>query len=326
MHPRAPAGRPDAGWPHTRPLRLATRGSPLARRQTDMVAHLLAQGRPGLVIEPVVVRTEGDRRSEEPLERIGGQGVFVKEIQQAVLDGRADVAVHSAKDLPPFVAPGLVLAAVPVRGDARDALVGSTLAALGSGARVATGAARRRAQLANLRPDLCFVAARGNIETRLARANGDGADAVVVAAAALDRLSITSQAAEILSPLVMLPQVGQGAIALECAADDEAVRGLLALVDHQDSHRALIAERTMLAAMGASCSLPVGGWAEPDGPRLHLRGMVASADGRIQLHADGWGADPVTLGTEVAHKLLHDCGADRLLGQDLGARRGEPAR
>jgi len=101
---------------------------------------------------------------------------------------------------------------------------------------------------------------------------------------------------------------------------------LLALVDHQDSHRALIAERTMLAAMGASCSLPVGGWAEPDGPRLHLRGMVASADGRIQLHADGWGADPVTLGTEVAHKLLHDCGADRLLGQDLGARRGEPAR
>jgi hydroxymethylbilane synthase len=160
----------------------------------------------------------------------------------------------------------------------------------------------------------------------MAKANGGGADAVVVAAAALDRLSITSQAAEILSPLVMLPQVGQGAIALECAADDVAVRALLALVDHEDSHRAVIAERTMLASMGASCSLPVGGWAEPDGHKLHLRGMVASADGRILLHAEGRGADPEKLGAEVARTLLRDCGADRLLGQDLGAPEGQPAR
>jgi hydroxymethylbilane synthase len=317
---------PDVEWPRQRPLRLATRGSPLARRQTDMVAHLLAQGGAGLSVEPVVVRTEGDRRANEPLGEIGGQGVFVKEIQRAVLDGQADVAVHSAKDLPPSTPPGLVLAAVPVRGDVRDALVGSTLAALRPGARVATGAARRRAQLANLRPDLCFVQARGNIETRIAKANGGGVDAVVVAAAALERLSITSQAAEILSPLVMLPQVGQGAIALECAADDEALLALLALVDHRASHRAVIAERTMLAALGASCSLPVGGWAEPDGDELFLRGMVASADGRILLHAEGRAGDPEALGAEVAGKLLVDCGGDRLLGQDLGAPAGKPPR
>lgn len=313
MGARDPGG-PASLWPDGRALRLATRGSPLARRQTDMVSHLLAQGRPGLDIEPIVVRTEGDRLATEPLERIGGQGVFVKEIQQAVLDRRADIAVHSAKDLPPSTPPGLTLAAIPARGDVRDALVGSTFAALGPGARVATGAARRRAQLANLRPDLCFVQARGNIDTRMAKADGKTADAVVIAVAALDRLSVTSQAAEILSPTVMLPQVGQGAIALECRADDDAVLTLLAQIDHDETHRAVVAERALLAALGASCSLPVGGWAEPDGADLHLRALVASADGRVVLRAEGRGLDPVELGTSVAHKLLRGCGGDGLLG------------
>jgi hydroxymethylbilane synthase len=278
-----------------------------------MVAHLLAQARPGLTVEPVIVRTEGDRRPDEALERIGGQGVFVKEIQEAVLDGRADVAVHSAKDMPPRTPEGLVLAAVPARGDVRDALVGSTLAGLGPGARVATGAARRRVQLANLRPDLCFVQARGNIETRLAKAAAGDAEAVVVAAAALERLSITSQAAEVLSPLVMLPQVGQGAIALECLEADAALAALLGEVDDIDSHRALDAERSMLSVLGASCSLPVGGWAEPEGGELRLRGMVASADGRVVLHAEHRGADPAALGAEVARALVEDCGAANLL-------------
>jgi hydroxymethylbilane synthase len=294
-------------------MRLATRGSPLARRQTDMVAHLLAQARPGLTIEPVVVRTEGDRRTDEPLERIGGQGVFVKEIQEAVLDGRADVAVHSAKDMPPRTPVGLLLASVPTRGDVRDALVGSTLADLGPGARVATGAARRRAQLANIRPDLCFVDARGNIETRVAKAGGGGVDAVVVAVAALERLSITSQAAEILSPLVMLPQVGQGAIALECAEGDEPLAALMEDIDDPVTHGAVVAERSMLEMLGASCSLPVGGWAEPDDGALLLRGMVASADGRIVLHAERRGADPAALGAEVARALVEECGAASLL-------------
>lgn len=301
-------------WPAGRPLRLATRGSALARRQTDMVADLVAQAQPGLITEAVIVRTEGDRRPDEPLERIGGQGVFVKEVQQAVLDGRADVAVHSAKDLPPVTPAGLVLVAIPTRGDARDALVGSTLDGLPPGARVATGSARRRAQLANLRPDLTFAPARGNIETRVAKAGRD-ADAVVVAAAALERLNITSTAAEIFSPLVLLPQVGQGAIALECGEGDEAVRSLVATIDAGDTHRAVRAERAMLRALGASCALPVAGWAEPHGTELRLRGMVASTDGRVLLHAERSGADAEALGAEVARTLWSELGGAELLGQ-----------
>lgn len=304
---------PLAQWPGGRPVRLATRGSPLARRQTDMVAHLLAQAAAGLRVEAVVVRTEGDRRPEEPLERIGGQGVFAKEVQQAVLDGRADVAVHSAKDLPPVTPAGLVLAAVPARGDPRDALVGATLARLRPGARVATGSARRRAQLANLRPDLTFVPVRGNIETRVARL-GEGADAVVVAAVALERLGIAPKALDVLSPLTMLPQVGQGALALECAEGDLAVRTLLHELDVDLAHRALDAERAMLAALGASCVLPVAGFAEPGPGGLTLRGMVASADGRVLIRAEQSGGDPERLGADVARALWHDLGGSELLG------------
>jgi hydroxymethylbilane synthase len=307
------AAGPLAQWPDGRPVRLATRGSPLARRQTDMVAHLLAQAVAGLRVEAVVVRTEGDRRPAEPLERIGGQGVFAKEVQQAVLEGRADVAVHSAKDLPPVTPAGLVLAAVPARGDPRDALVGSTLARLGPGARVATGSARRRAQLANLRPDLTFVPVRGNIETRIARL-GEGADAVVVAAVALERLGIAPKALDVLSPLTMLPQVGQGALALECAEGDLAVRTLLHALDVDLAHRALDAERAMLAALGASCVLPVAGFAEPGPAGLTLRGMVASADGRVLIHAEQSGSDPERLGIDVARALWHDLGGSELLG------------
>jgi len=283
-----------------------------------MVAHLLAQGVPGLSVEIVVVRTEGDRRADEPLERIGGQGAFVKEVQQAVLEGRADVAVHSAKDVPPATPDGLTLAAVPPRGDVRDALVGSTLAGLGPGARVATGSARRRAQLANLRPDLCFVPARGNIETRVAKATSGAVDAIVVAAAALERLSMGAQAAEVFAPLVMLPQVGQGAIALEGAATDEEVLALLQVADHDESHDAVRAERAMLGALGATCALPVGGWAHRDGDQLHLRGMVASADGRIVLHAESTGTDPAALGSAVAASLLKGCGAATFEGSWAG--------
>ncbi|HLJ09216.1 MAG TPA: hydroxymethylbilane synthase [Acidimicrobiia bacterium] len=318
MPERGAGANPGAGWPADRPLRLATRGSPLARRQTDMVVHRLAQAHPGLRTEAVVIRTEGDRRPEVPLERIGGQGVFVKEIQQAVLDGAADVAVHSAKDLPPATPDGLVLAAVPERGDPRDALVGATLSGLAPGARVATGAARRRVQLANLRPDLTFVPARGNIATRVAKA-GNGADAVVVAAVALDRLSIAGQAAEVLSPLVILPQVGQGAIALECRADDDAVAALLAAADDRDAHRAVLAERAMLRALGASCALPVAGWAEPDGDDLVLRGLLASGDGRVVLHAERRGEDPEALGAEVARALWSELGGSELGGHQLAA-------
>ncbi len=202
-------------------LRLATRGSALARRQTELVTEMLSAAWPQLRIEAVVMETRGDQ-SSEPLDRIGGQGIFVKEIQAAVLDGRADVAVHSAKDLPSQNPDALLLACVPDRADPRDALVGCRLDELGPGAIVATGSARRRSQLANLRPDLTFVELRGNMGTRVSKATDGTVAAVVVAVAAMERLGWMDQIAEILDPVVMLPQVGQGAIALECGRDDVA--------------------------------------------------------------------------------------------------------
>ena len=210
-------------------LRIATRGSALARWQAEEVARLLRAVAPGLEVPLVAVDTTGDRRTDIPVWDMGGQGVFVKEVQAALFDGRADVAVHSAKDLPSSTGPGLALAAVPRRADPRDALVGGSLASLVPGALVATGSVRRRAQLAWLRPDLTFTGLRGNIATRLTRIPPGGA--VVVAAAALARLGLSGQASEILATELMLPQVGQGAIAVECRADDSGARSLLAAID-----------------------------------------------------------------------------------------------
>jgi hydroxymethylbilane synthase len=303
----------------SRGLRVATRGSELARWQADAVAAKLRAANPGLEIELVVVETMGDRRLDVPISEIGGQGVFVKEVQQAVLDGRADMAVHSAKDLPSLTAPGLRLAAVPERADPRDALVGSTLDTLGVGARVATGAVRRRAQLAWLRPDLTFASLRGNIATRLAKAAEH--DAVVVAAAALHRLGLVDQLAEAgtpweaLAPAVLLPQVAQGALAVECREDDQETAALLAGIEDEVARVAVDAERAFLAQLGGSCDLTVGAYAEVDGGSLTIEGLIASADGRILLRDrhQGDAADPVAAGEALADRLLGPGGGSALL-------------
>jgi len=304
---------PGPGAPPAR-LRLATRGSPLARRQADLVSGLLQGAVAGLAVETVVVRTEGDRRSGESLDRIGGQGLFAAEVQKAVWEGRADVGVHSAKDLPARTPPGLLLAAVPPRADPRDALVGCTLDGLPTGGVVATGSARRRAQLANARPDLCFVDLRGNMATRAAKADDAGIDAVVVALAAFDRLGWRDRITDVLDVQVCLPQVGQGALALECRSEDAATRAVLAAVDHAPAHRTLVAERAFLGAVGGSCSVPVGAWAEalPDG-ELRLHAMVASGDGRILVRAHLDGDDPAALGVEMARHLMEDRGGAAVL-------------
>ncbi|MGA8296599.1 MAG: hydroxymethylbilane synthase, partial [Acidimicrobiales bacterium] len=229
-----------------RTLRLATRGSPLALEQTRRVAERFGRLDPVVPTEVVVVKTRGDRDAEQPIRELGRDGVFVAEVEYAVLEGSADIAVHSAKDLPsasPLV--GLVLAAVPERVDARDALVGNALSALGPGALVATGSARRRAQLAWARPDLGFVELRGNIATRLTRIPEGGA--AVIAVAALERLGLGVEAAEVLSSDVVLPQVGQGALALRCRLDDDEARDLCAAIDDPAMHRAVDAERAFLA-------------------------------------------------------------------------------
>jgi hydroxymethylbilane synthase len=260
-------------------------------------------------VETVVVSTHGDRMADEPLARIGGQGVFVKEVQAAVLEGRADAAVHSAKDLPPQAPAGLVIAAVPPRADPRDALVGGTLDDLPAGALVATGSARRRAQLANLRPDLTFVELRGNMARRLDRVGAGDVQAVVVAMAALERLGLTTRADEVLSVTRCMPQVGQGALAAECRVDDAGVRDALGAIDDAPTHEALDAERAVLDALGAGCALPVGAWARPTSSGVMLDGMLASGDGRVVVRASGHSPaatteDPETLGRRVAAALV----------------------
>jgi hydroxymethylbilane synthase len=291
-------------------MRAATRASALARLQTDLVAAAL-----GEPVEPVVVQTMGDRRTDVAIWEMGGQGVFVKEVQAAVLDGRADFAVHSAKDLPSESPEGLVIGAVPERDDPRDALVGSTLEGLPVGARVGTGSVRRRAQLAWARPDLTFGGLRGNIDTRLAKASDF--DAIVMAAAALRRLERTLVIDEVLDTSIVLPQVGQGALAVECRSDDMRMRDTLARIDHEPSRTAVEAERAYLREIGEGCELPVGALATIGaGGRITLTGMIASLDGHVLLRHAETGDDALSVGRSVARHLLDEGGASALLASD----------
>lgn len=260
-------------------VRIATRGSAQARTQSEHVASLIRRAHPHIEVELVFVETTGDRRQDVSLHSIGGQGVFVKEVQNAVLDGRADLAVHSAKDLPSASADGLVIAAFGERRDPRDVLVGRSLAELAPGATVATGSVRRRTQLAAIRPDLVFIELRGNIPTRLEKIPVDGA--IVMAAAALEILGWSDRVAESLDVERMVPAVGQGAVAVECRVDDTGVIDLLGAVDHRETRRSVEIERAFLAELGSGCSLPIGGY--DDGRQLRV--FLASDDGRVHHHA-----------------------------------------
>jgi len=304
-----------------RVLRVATRASPLARAQTAIVGELL-----GVAIEEVVIETSGDRQLDTPIWDIGGQGVFVKEVQAAVLNGRADAAVHSAKDLPAASTPGLVIAAVPQRQDPRDALVGRRFDDLPVGARIGTGSVRRRAQLAWLRPDLSFGSLRGNIDTRLSRA-GDY-HAIVVAVAALNRLGRRPLIVQVLEPDLVLPQVGQGALAVECREDDSTTRAVLSAADHGNSRKALETERAWLATVGGGCDFPVGAFAtvdtdgdasDPATATIHLDAVMATCDGRVLIRHHDKGHDPVALGQRVARHLLDNGGASLSLAGMVGA-------
>jgi len=280
-------------------LRLATRGSALARWQAEWVAAAIRAAAPEVDCELVVVSTEGDRRRDVPLEVIGGKGVFVKEIQAAVLDGRADVAVHSAKDLPAVGPDELVIAAVPEREDPRDVLVGLPLDEIPDGGEVATGSRRRAVQLTERRPDLRIVGLRGNIGTRLAKAEEH--HAVVAAAAALRRLGLTDRIAETLDVDVMIPQVGQGCLAIECRTADAGTRRLLGDLDHGPSRRALEAERAFLAELGGDCDLPAGAHAVLRDGGVRLRALLAEGDGVRRV--DLTGSDGPALGRQAAQLL-----------------------
>jgi hydroxymethylbilane synthase len=274
-------------------LRIATRGSALALVQTDLAVEALRDIDPGLETKLVEVRTEGDKDRATPLTVIGGRGVFVRAVEEALLDGRADIAVHSLKDVPTDVPPGLVLAAYLERGDPRDALVasrGRRLKDLPPGARVGTSSNRRAALLRALRPDLEVSEIRGNVDTRLRRVADGDYDAALLAAAGLARLGRIGEATQLFEAMEFLPAPGQGAIVIECRADDEATLALLARVDHAPTHVAADAERGFLAALGTGCSLPVGAYAQVDGDLVALRAMIAHAETGEPLFGDASGA------------------------------------
>jgi hydroxymethylbilane synthase len=301
---------------NTGALRIGTRGSALAQTQTGTVAAALH-----VPVELVRIVTEGDR-SPAAVTQLGGTGVFVSALRVALLEQRIDVAVHSYKDLPTAPADGIVIGAVPVREDPRDALVardGRALAELPTGARVGTGSPRRAAQLRALGYGLDVVPVRGNVDTRLSRVGAGDLDAVVVALAGLRRLGRGDDVTEILDPIQMLPAPAQGALAVECRADDEQVLALLASLDHQDSRATVAAERGLLAALEAGCSAPVGALAEVAegdiGPEVFLRGSVTALDGSdaVRLSATGPTTDADGVGRRLAAELLAE-GADKMMG------------
>lgn len=301
-------------------LRLGTRASLLARTQSEQVAAVV-RAHTGREVELVEVRTEGDV-SRAPLATIGGTGVFVSALREALLRGEVDFAVHSLKDLPTAPADGIALAAVPTREDSRDALVardGLTLGELPAGARVGTGSPRRVAQLEALGLGLEIRGLRGNVDTRLGRVTSGDLDAVILAHAGLARLGRAETITESLDPFQMLPAPGQGALAVECRADDEAlVAQLAAALEDPATRAAVVAERTLLAELEAGCSAPVGALAEvvegEEGEELWLRAVALSLDGALAVRRSGTGpvGDAAGLGRRVAAEMIDD-GAARLL-------------
>jgi hydroxymethylbilane synthase len=317
-------------------LRLATRGSALALAQSRLVVDGLRAAWPERRVELVPVVTEGDRRRDVPAAALGGKGIFTAAVQQAVLDGRADLAVHSAKDLPAAQVPGLVLAAVPRRDDPRDVLVGrhrlTGLDDLAPGARVGTGSPRRVALLRFLRPDLELVPIRGNVDSRVRRVHGGELDAVVLAAAGLRRLGLAVEAAVPLDPETFTPAPGQGALAVEAREDDTDALGLLGALTDRPSRVALRAERSFLRRLGGSCTLPAGALAGgpggsslaprriggPTGP-LEMQGFLSALDGKglVRERLRGPADDPEGLGRVLADRLLDACGPEvRALVED----------
>lgn len=289
---------------HSR-IRLGTRSSPLARWQAEWVAARLTAL--GITVEMIHITTQGDVKTG-PLGQIGGQGLFTKEIQRALLDKEIDLAVHSLKDLPTADVPGLTIAAVPSRESVNDVLVGPfrMLDELPEGARIGTGSLRRRAQLLHARPDLQLLEIRGNVDTRLRKLDAGEYDAIVLAQAGLSRLGLAERISYVIPPQVMLPAVGQGALGLETRVDDETTRQQLQSLNDEATFHAVTAERTLLQSLRAGCLAPVGAWARFEAGFLKLQATVLHPDGteRLAAEASAPGEQARQLGTQVAENLL----------------------
>jgi hydroxymethylbilane synthase len=303
----------------SRPLRIGTRGSPMALHQAALARDRLQQAHRELAaagaLELVPIRTTGDRVQTRLLAEIGGKGLFTKEIEEALLDGRVDLAVHSLKDMETVLPAGLAIGCVMKRDDPRDALVARaapTLAELPRGARVGTASLRRRAQLLRLRPDLAIVPVRGNVNTRLAKLDAGEVEALVLALCGLERLGLTGRIGEILETGAMLPAVGQGALAVECRALDDTVLALLAPLHDAPTAACVLAERSMLAALDGSCRTPIAGLATIEGDRLRLDVLLLSPDGMAERRGSLAGAvsEAAAIGTALGEQLRRDAGPE----------------
>lgn len=303
-------------------LRIATRSSPLAIWQAEYVQQRLTALNPSLTVELVRIKTQGDIILDTPLAKIGGKGLFVKELEQAMLDGRADIAVHSMKDVPMELPDGLTMAVICEREDPRDAFVCNTYERfddLPFGAHVGTSSLRRSAQLKAARPDLRISSLRGNVQTRLGKLDAGEFDAILLAAAGLKRLGLGERIRHELTPEVSLPAVGQGAVGIECREDDPRVHALLAPLNDPLTWDRVVAERAMNRKLEGGCQVPIAGYAELQGDELWLRGLVASEQGDRVLRAEARAprSDAARLGRELGEQLLA-AGAGEILAEVYG--------
>ena len=298
-------------------LVIGSRGSQLALWQAQWIAARLAEDGHETRID--IIKTTGDKITDVPLAKVGTKGLFTKEIEEALLDGRIDLAIHSLKDLPTEIPAGLTIAAVPEREDPRDAMVGARLSELPAGAKVGTSSLRRAAQLRMVRPDLAIESVRGNLDTRVRKLDEGQYRAIVLAAAGLTRLGWAHRIAEILPPEVMCPAVGQGALAVETRQEGEA-RDICAALDHAPTRAAVTAERAVLAALGGGCQVPIGAHAVIEGDSLGLVGAVIAPDGDRMVRKSDRGAvaDAAEIGRRLGEALLID-GAREILDQVYGA-------
>ena len=300
-----------------RRLRIGTRGSALALWQAEWVKSQLLGGQQELIVELVVIKTTGDKILDVPLAMVGGKGLFVKEIEEALLDGRADLAVHSVKDMPAELPEGLHLAAMPPREDPRDALIsknGAGLDKLPHGARVGTSSLRRAAQLLHLRPDLRIETLRGNVDTRVRKLETEGLDAIVLAAAGLKRMELSQVISEYLEPERILPAVGQGALGIETRIGDVSTNEIVASLIHQQTVTTVRAERAFLKRLEGGCQVPIGGYATMEGETLILTGMVADLKGvrLIRKEMQGDARQPEVVGDSLAEVVLESGGREIL--------------
>jgi len=300
-------------------LRIATRKSALALWQAEFVKSELERFHPELTVELVPMSTQGDKILDTPLAKIGGKGLFVKELEQAMLDGRADIAVHSMKDVPVDFPEGLALHTICEREDPRDAFVSNTyktIDELPKGAIVGTSSLRRQCQIKALRPDLEIRDLRGNVNTRLAKLDDGQYDAIILAAAGLIRLEMPERISDFISADISLPANGQGAVGIECRIDDEATKAFLSLLEHNETRMRVLAERAMNRKLQGGCQVPIGAYAEIEGDNLSLRGLVGAIDGSVILQdsVSGSVAQAEELGEQLADSLLAQ-GADKILAE-----------